>query len=57
MQQHKVIGEKTPQLLIIAQLFGNIDSKRRHYSACELKNQVIKTFIGLLKFSLNVGKV
>ena len=57
MQQHKVIGEKTPQLLIIAQLFGNTDSKRRHYSACELKNQVIKTFIGLLKFSLNVGKV
>ena len=59
MQQHsdKVIRGKIPQLLIIGQVFGHTASKRRHYSAFELKNQVIKTFISLLKFSLNVGKV
>ena len=59
MQQHldKVIRGKTPQLPIIAQVFGDTASKRRHCSAFELNNKVIETFINLLKFSLNVGKV
>ena len=59
MQRHsdKVIKGKTPQLPIIAQVFGHVASKRRHCSAFELKKQVIKTFISLLEFSLNVGKV
>ena len=56
MQRHmdKVIRGKTPQLIIIAQIFGHTASKRRHCSAFEQKKQVIKTFISLLKFSLNV---
>ena len=40
---------------IIAQVFGHTASKRRHCSAFELKNQVIKTFVSLLKFSFNVA--
>ena len=52
-----IIGGKAPQLLIIAQVFGHTASKRRHCSAFELKNQVIKTFLRLLKFIFNVGKV
>ena len=52
----KVIGGKTPQLPIMAQVFRHTASKRRHCSAFELKNQVIKTFISLLKFILNVRK-
>ena len=53
----KVIGGKTPQLSIIAEVFGHTASKRRHCRAFELKNQVIKTFISVLNFSLNVGKL
>ena len=58
MQWHsdKVIRGKTPQLPIITQVFGHTASKRRHCSAFELKNEVIKTFISLLKFSLKCGE-
>ena len=59
VKQHldKVIGRKTALLLIIAQVFGHTASKTRHCSTFELKSQVIKTFISLLKFILNVRKV
>ena len=55
----KVIGGKTPQLLIITEVFGHTASKRRHCTAFKLQssNQLTKTFNSLLKFILNVEKV
>ena len=45
---HKLIRGKTPQLPIIAQILGHTASKRRHRSAFEMKNRVLKTFLSLL---------
>ena len=61
MQWHsdKLIRGKTLQLPIIAQVLVTqlVKEDTAVSSAFEMKNQVIKTFLSLLKFSFNVGKV